>query len=373
MRPTVIVLLSLLMLSALPASVAAQTGDSSGSLTNPDISLIMDVAAAWFSEDSLQTGAHDPSETGFNLQQLELHLESNVDPFFKLAANIVFSPHGVELEEAFATTLALPGNLQMRGGKFLERFGRINPTHPHQWSFVDQPVAIGRYLGEEGASGIGVEISWLAPLPWYVEFIGSVVYPGEHHHDDEEEVVLEEEEVEEEEGQKFRFLTSVRQFFPLSRDWALYWGVSALLVPENHHGKHVEILGSDLTLRYRPRGAASRTQVSLEAEGLYRTGEGDADRTDDWGGYAQLVWLINPNWEVGTRYDWLSDCVDEHLEPVFQGGRQRVSVQGTFYPSHFSRVRLQGSYDAPEATSEPIWATLLSFEFLIGAHGAHSY
>ena len=53
----------------------------------PDIALILDVAgAAFIGADAAQTGGHDPSANGFNLQQLEMHLESSVDPYFQLEA-----------------------------------------------------------------------------------------------------------------------------------------------------------------------------------------------------------------------------------------------------------------------------------------------
>src|SRR5688572_17886474 len=106
----------------------------------PNIALIGDFAFAAFSEDeNLQGGGHDPTVNGFNLQQLELTMDSTVDPFFRFQATIVFAQFGVEVEEALATTLDLPFSLQARAGQFLTRFGRINSTHLHSWEFADQP------------------------------------------------------------------------------------------------------------------------------------------------------------------------------------------------------------------------------------------
>src|SRR5690606_16287094 len=76
----------------------------------PDIALILDLALAAFSDEDrrLQTDGHDPSANGFNLQQLEMSLGKSVDPYLRFDANIVFSQMGVEIEEAVATTLAMP-------------------------------------------------------------------------------------------------------------------------------------------------------------------------------------------------------------------------------------------------------------------------
>ncbi len=102
-------------------------GNVGNNVMNPNISLIMDGAVAAFSSDQpLQSGNHDPKATGFTLQQVEMALNSNIDVYMRFDSNIVFSQFGVEIEEAYATTLSLPYDLQARAGQFLTRFGRAN-------------------------------------------------------------------------------------------------------------------------------------------------------------------------------------------------------------------------------------------------------
>jgi hypothetical protein len=52
--------------------------------------------------------------------------------------------------------------------------------------------------------------------------------------------------------------------------------------------------------------------------------------------------------------------------------RWRVSPNLTYYPSEFSKVRLQYNYDdrRQEGTDHSVW---LQFEFLLGAHAAHKF
>ena len=146
---------------------------------NAAMSLILDAALAWFSRDeNNQRGGHDPTENGFNLQQLEMSAQAAVDPYFRFDTNIVFSLFGVEVEEAYGTTLSLPWNLQLRAGQFLTRYGRLNNTHPHSWDFVDQPMVHGKLFGSEGQRGLGIELSVLLPLPWYVEVVGATMGPA---------------------------------------------------------------------------------------------------------------------------------------------------------------------------------------------------
>ena len=92
-------------------------------------------------------------------------------------------------------------------------------------------------------------------------------------------------------------------------------------------------------------------------------------------GLGATVWTgdINPSWEVGGRYGFLSASPGDDLDPEASDDRHRVSAQVTFRPSHFSRIRLQASWDRPLYRPEPIWAGFLALEFLVGAHGAHTY
>ena len=50
-----------------------------------------------------------------------------------------------------------------------------------------------------------------------------------------------------------------------------------------------------------------------------------------------------------------------------------MSANLTFWPSEFSRFRLQGSMDAPGWKDDPTWAVMLAGEFVVGAHGAHKF
>jgi hypothetical protein len=57
---------------------------------------------------------------------------------------------------------------------------------------------------------------------------------------------------------------------------------------------------------------------------------------------------------------------------VFRGERTRVSPDLTFYPSEFSKIRLQYNYDHGEhfGVEHSVW---LQVEFQLGAHGAHKF
>lgn len=343
----------------------------------PDISLTLDAALAAFSEDeNYQTGGHDPTASGFHLQQLELAFTGKVDPYLRLDGNLVFGLFGVELEEAYATTLDLPWALQARFGQFLTRFGRQNPTHLHAWHFVDQPFPLGRVFGGEGNRNLGVELSVLAPLDWYVEIVGSVTSAtGEGT----ARSFFGAEDLGVGGPLDFQFTGAIKQFFPLSEDLSLFFGLSAASGPNSTgRSNRTDIYGADLYLKFRPITYASDLILSLESEWFYRRRQVPGDLLQDWSGFAQLFfrfakrWGAAARWELGTPASSENETID-YLDPDWTSSRQRVSTNLTFWPTEFSRFRLQGSVDLPRWKEEPIWALFLAAEVTIGAHGAHKF
>ncbi len=349
---------------------------------NPDISIVTDIAAAAFSsDDHLQTGGHDPIKEGFNLQQVELAIGSSVDPYFRADGYIVFGQEGVEIEEMYATTLALPWNMQARAGQFLTKVGRINSTHPHSWDFVDQPFAIGRLFGPEGNRGLGVELSHLARLPWYVEVIGSVT---DASGEGTARSFYGADDLGVDSPFDFQSSLAVKQFFELSDDWSLLTGLSWLAGPNSTgDDNRSDILAADLYLKYRPiTSGTDFSTVSLQTETFFRQREVPGGRLRDYTGYAYLFWRFDRRWATARRYEYGSPTRTQHgadaeiadpLDPEWVKSRYRVSSNVTFWPSEFSRIRVQGSMDNPRWRPDPIWAAFLAFEFNIGAHGAHSF
>ncbi|HWN71957.1 MAG TPA: zinc-regulated TonB-dependent outer membrane receptor, partial [Haliangium sp.] len=364
-------------------SQPAQAGPTGVAATlqsmNPDISFVADVALAWFgSEDNLQSGGHDPARTGFTLQQLEMAIGSAVDPYFRVDGNIVFSQFGVEIEEVYATTLSLPWSLQARVGQFLTRFGRINATHPHQWDFVDQAFAIGRYFGAEGNRGLGAELSYLTPLPWYVEIVGSITEAGG---DATARSFFGAAPLTVESPLDFQSTLAIEQFFAFGPDWSLLWGVSAATGPNGTgHDNRSDVYGVDVYLKYRPVTRQSDTVVALQAEWFHRRRQVPRDLLADHGGYAYLFWRFDRQWGTALRYELglpaenrAGDTGDDYLDPEWTEPRQRVSASLTYWPTEFSRIRAQGSRDAPGWRDDPIYALMLALEFTIGVHGAHAF
>ena len=350
---------------------------SSASAMNPAISAILDVAAAYFSDDPPPGGHHDPHETGFSVQQLEIAMSGSVDPYLRFDANLVFCHGGAEIEEVYGTTLALPAGLQARFGQFLTRFGRANATHPHTWNFADQPFELTRLFGGEGERGVGVELSMVLPLPWSVELVASAT---EASGEGSTRSFLGEDERPMESLLDPLYTTALKQFFALSNDWSLAWGLSANFGPNATGDDHrTEIYGTDLYLKYRPLARPVPPVVSLHSEWFYRHRQVEAGSLRDFGQFTEVLWRFARRWATAARYELGSPTWDgagevafDPLDPDWTETRHRASTSVSFYPTEFSRFRWQWGSDLPHPP-HTIWSTFLTAEIAVGAHGAHSF
>ncbi|MBK8574276.1 MAG: hypothetical protein IPN90_00885 [Elusimicrobia bacterium] len=117
------------------------------------------------------------TEEGFNLRHLELQFSAAVDPYFKGSAIAAVDMEGAELETAEVETTSLPWGLTVKGGKFYSNFGYINSKHAHQWDFTDQTLVYELLLGEHGLNDKGLQVSWLAPTPFYM-LLGAESFQG---------------------------------------------------------------------------------------------------------------------------------------------------------------------------------------------------
>jgi len=352
--------------------------------------------------DALQLGGHDPKQRGFTAQNVEAVFEGAVDPYFRGQANIVFQIDSggetrTELEEVYLTTVALPGNLQLKGGQFYTEFGRLNPMHPHTWAFVDQPLVNGRFFGADGLRNPGARVSWLLPTPFYSElFLAVQNSQGETAHSfrsDQEGRPLFGRPVSAGTMHSVGDLLLAPRYavsFDLTGTQTLLGGVSAALGPNGAGAAtDTQIYGVDWYWKWKSATHHGGFPfVSWQTEGLVRryeaaassgppgpgnpTGLLPAESLLDYGLYSQLAWGFHKGWVAGLRVDYVSGARGAFYPDPDRDTRWRVSPNLTWYPSEYSKVRLQYNYDARQniGVDHSVW---LQFEFLLGTHGAHRF
>jgi hypothetical protein len=382
----------------------------------PDISLILDCSYLHrnIADDEYeglllpgfaQSGDEAGPQEGFNLNYAEMSLYSVVDPYFELFAVCHLSEEHFHLEEAYWLTKRLPAGLQLKAGKFLSSFGRINELHEHYWDFADRPLVHRAMFGEEGLNEIGARVTWVAPTELYLLLGGEVLMGANGGSFGRTGFIRPQDGIDVQglrgPGLAVGYLktstdiddASVLLGFSVARgrtrsDEGFSSGVSG---GEALAGM-TTVLGGECTVKYT---LDANRYISLQSEFLWRHTDATAYSLDQFqqaylaalekrqsGFYAQAVTKFSLRMRAGVRFDLLgrNQVVEAGRQEDLPGNLTRISGMIEFNPTEFSRIRLQYNHDnsmfsgaAPQLTRTPVDEVTLQVNLAIGAHGAHSF
>ncbi len=357
------------------------------SLLNPAISAVLQAAGT----TSLR---RENNANGFDLSEAEIALQSAVDPFTRVDLFLSF-PSGAtpEVEEGYISTLALPGPLQLKGGRFKSAFGKWNTLHNHAFFTVDQPDALANFFGEESLTNDGLSLSVLIPNPWdqYIDAITEVgtALEGTSFNNDRRNLM---------------YLEHLTWFLNTGPNSTIEFGLTAArgragasetllggleacgvvcagLVP--HSELDSAMNGVDVTYKWKPvrlnvyksflwQIEALRSRRHVEV--LTAIPSLDSEIVSASGGYSYVEWQLAKRWRAGARYD-------RSGFPDSETARERaISAVVRYQPSEFQEIRFQ--YKLTQRNDEAALRfdgetedSQLFFEWIpvIGAHGAHKY
>ncbi|MEN6337824.1 MAG: hypothetical protein ABFE01_26510 [Phycisphaerales bacterium] len=328
---------------------------------NPDISAIGDVL---FHAGENEEGEH---VNRFSLRELELALGAAVDPFGRADFFIALEEEEegefeADVEEGYFTFDTLPYDLKARAGKFYTFFGKANQFHTHATPWVDRPLMIRNFFGEEGMSEPGAELSWLVPNPWdqYVELIFQV-------QDNRNEPSFAGGE-----SGDLMYVGHLKNFFDLDSDSSLEVGGSVVAGPnaQTNDGPWTSMEGVDVTYKWRPARQGLYRSVTWMNELLLSQKEREAeDAIDSYGAYSSLEYQFARQWSVFGRYDFsqFPDDNDSH-ENACTGGLTFAQSEFAFWRAQFTHTDGEGS-SATGSRDE----FFLQLDFGIGPHRAHQY
>jgi hypothetical protein len=326
-----------------------QANPGASKVFNPDTSVIGNFIGRAGQRNPYEFGP-DSQRPPMTLDEAEVAFEAFVDPYMKGKFFISLSPEGVDVEEGYANLIALPHDLTAKIGKMKATFGKDNTWHTHVRPWVDQPLVVHNFFGDEGLNDRGVSVSKAFPNDFaFVEataeaFSGDVEDVFARHNNND-----------------LFYNGHVKLFKDISENSNLEFGTSYArgnasdaAAVKNQFG------GIDVTYRWKPL-----------QQGLYRGFIGRFegivdDRADDRrlkGFYASGDYQLGQRWFTGVRLDRADrgDVTDKG-----------VSATLTFWPSEFSQFRTQlrrTSYGGAKSVTE----LLFGMQFSIGAHGAHTF
>jgi hypothetical protein len=353
------------------AAVCAQT------TLNPDISLVGEMRAYTHNDES-----RPDEKEEFNLESpaIELNINGYLNPYARADAVIAWEgEENASVEEAYATILrGLPLGINLRAGKYLLEFGRLNPVHAHAWSFIDRPLPHVAFFGEEGLNDMTVRISVSPRTGSANTEIMAGVMKGDALLGERDE---EDEMLRVDPGIFGRIASSI----PVSDYAELAIGGSVINSVYEMHDDDSDgvaeqlrawIGGVDMKYKNRPN---RYTTLLIEAEGLVRNREGEPGRKrmTSYGGYGYIDYRFRKQYNVGSIFEWVR--TEELQDP---GGSSPKLVSSDLWRAggfvgfapieETTLLRLVGHWTEPE-TGDGIWEVTLQMLFSLGPHKAHNF
>ncbi len=350
---------------------------------NPDISVITDFRA--FTHDNSALSA-EKNRLNLSLHEIELALQGYLNPYAR--ADIYLAKHGLEgpleIEEASATFLrGLPLGLNIKVGKYLIDFSKLNLLHPHAYPFVERPLLHRIYFGDDGFNDTGINASLLLPTgSVYSELSFNVLkgdfVRGHHHHDGEEHS----HEAEENEEQALGYTGRFSNHFQISDYANLELGVSgATAIYDTHENLRLILGGFDFKYKWRPNKYRS---ITLQWEAIFNrrqlihgehdhgaeTGHSNAaemETVNTFGVFGFANFQFRQRWNVGAKAEWLQAPVSKDEKYL------AYSIFAGFAPmEETSVIRLllaREQHPGEDAVNK----ALVQVIFSLGPHKAHVF
>jgi hypothetical protein len=364
---------------------------------NPAIGLVGETIFSYRSKGSDQTGTDRPGGFDVDQRSVELNIAAAVDPFAKGYAVLNASADArtgeatLGVEEAALQTTSLPGNLELKAGRFFGEFGKLAYIHDHELPFVNRPLALDQYIGGESRTD-GAQLNWLPPLPHYFSLTvgfgngfggdSPLNNPGAYR-------AL----------SGFNYFGRASTYFDLTPNIELETGISGLINPRTHDRggvlvqpngstlteKERRVAGLDLRLSYVPLRNNQFKRLDWGTEVLYsdsrflRDPDGSlnpdnpapglsGDEFEKYigslGMYSYVTYKWHRQWSGGFLFDYVQNA-QNHSDETFA-----YSPYITWALSHWDQLRLQYTHTDHNALSglKSDDAVYLQWAWIIGAH-----
>jgi len=379
----------------------------------PEISLIIDGKYSAQSQNPETIGrGFVPSggeniPRGLSLGETELALAGTVDNLFRAEARLVLAQNGqdfnVALEEAFFETLGMPAGLKVKAGKFFSSVGYLNNKHPHEWDFVDLPLAYKAFFGGQ-LNNTGAQVSWVAPLEsMYLRLGGELgqgmTYPnGNNFNENRPRLGTIFAKLGGDIGTESSWLGGLSYVTSSTGDRPRQSVLNETDTFEFNGTTGVVI--ADFVYKWAPNGNSSRQSFKLQGEVFWNTQKGSASintpnasvscaapcfgnayTNTQSGFYVQGIYQFMPNWRVGYRFDQLFGGNSNYGfsadtlagTPLESYNPMRNTIMVDWANSEYSMFRLQVAQDTMYGPGKTNNQVFLQYIMSLGAHGSHRF
>jgi len=362
---------------------------------NPDISLI----GTFNTYMNFDKNTPDYGKLLFDIPSLELFIEGYLNPYARAAANIAFEEGEFSAEELYAQILrGLPLDIQIKAGKYLLGFGKINTLHPHAWPFLDRPLWQQIYFSDEGFNDYGADVNFILPTSNYYSTLDLGAYSGNSM---ALNTAGEDADPGEVRGNSLIFVGRLGSFFSLSDFDNLDVGLdasvgnyakSSFYIPDSI-GFPEQMLkyfygGIDFKFKYKPDSYTSlvvQGEAILNNRDVIRGTETEpvVETISTYGAFIYFGYQFIKQFSIGVKYDFTYGIIGDDYSASTLSNDDVNKTQGIegwigYYPVEETLAfRLSTQYLfyslSDEMSKEGNTTITLQMIFSLGPHKAHQF
>lgn len=293
----------------------------SQSNVNPNISAI----GTFNTYTNFIKGTPEYGKINFENPSLELFIDGYLNPYARATADVAYEDGEFGLEELYANIVrGLPLDVQIKAGKYLVGFGKLNTVHTHAMPFLARPLFHQIYFGEEGFNDIGVNLSFILPTETFYSNIDLGIFRGDAiAKSDAGEI----ENINELRGTSPIFVGRLGTFFSLSDFNNLEVGLSASYGTHAKTSYYFQLnglpdpiqkslkylyTGLDFKYKYRPD---SYTSLTIQGEALLNNREVlkseyqnpiffSEEKISTFGAFIFIDYAFEKKYSIGLKYDY---------------------------------------------------------------------
>lgn len=362
---------------------------------NPDISLI----GTFDTYMNFDKDTPDYGKLLFDIPSLELFIDGYLNPYSRATANIAFEEGEFSVEELYAQILrGLPLDIQLKAGKYLLGFGKINTVHPHAWPFIDRPLWQQIYFSDEGFNDYGADINFIIPTNDFYTTLDLGAYSGNSM---TLNTAGEDADANEVRGNSLIFVGRLGSFFSLNDFNNLDVGLdgsygtyakSSFYIPDSvgFPGQMLKYFysGIDFKYKYKPDSYTSliiQGEAILNNRDVVRGTETDPtiETISTFGAFIYFDYQFIKQFSIGLKYDFTYGVIGDDYSATTLSNDDLNKTSGIegwigYYPVEETLAFRLGTqylfYDLADGTSKDGNTTItLQMIFSLGPHKAHQF
>jgi hypothetical protein len=349
--------------ACLPLCAGAQT------LKNPDISLVGDMRYLYrndVAKDLAQT-----ANTSFEFHELELNFAGYINPYVR--ADAYLSIEGLEgpvgIEEINATVVrGMPA--QVRFGKYRIDIGKINTEHVHQWAWLEYPLMLRSFLGDEGAASTGINLRRLQGIGDTAVTLSLNAFRSDFFATDASAQAAADSTGST--ATKIGYSGRLSAFRDLNDTNFLEAGGSYLYAqPDFNRDLIAQVAAVDVTYKWVPgiyKAAKLRAEGMLSHRDVQNDSTQVVSNVDALGAFAAAEVKFRRRFDTGGFFDWAQDATDSNMETTAFGAF--FGIMPVEETARFSIVYRHETSDLYEGTNNSVTFQVL---WSLGPHKPHAF